>query len=356
VYFQVKALGSEMEIKAPEALKACLEKVPFLEIESIKQETRMDDMELDILAGVSIAQKRWNIIVEVKENGQPRIVRSAILQLLRYRERIPEAYCVVIAPYISPQSAEICAKEDIGYIDLAGNCRLTFDRVYIEQQGKANPFAVRRDLRSLYSPKAERVLRVLLNEPKRAWRVQPLAEEAMVSLGQVSNVKGLLENREWLMSTDAGLVLKTPDQLLTEWSENYNFKRNTTRNYYTLKTVTEIEADLAEVCGVQKITYALTGFSAAARYAPAVRYQRAMAYIGGKVDEMANRLSLKEVSSGANVTLVSPYDEGVMYGSRLFDGIQVAMPVQVYLDLLSMKGRGEEAAAILLDEVIKKEW
>jgi hypothetical protein len=352
----MKELGNEMEIKAPEALKACLEKVPFLEIESIKQETRMDDMELDILAGVRIAQKRWNIIAEVKRNGQPRIIRAAILQLLRYRERIPGTYCVVIAPYISPQSAEICAKENIGYIDLAGNCRLTFDRVYIEQQGKVNPFAVRRDLRSLYSPKAERVLRVLLNDPQKAWRVQPLAVEAMVSLGQVSNVKNLLANQEWLISTDAGMVLKAPDQLLTEWSENYNFKRNTTRNYYTLKTVTEIEADLAEVCGVQKITYALTGFSAAARYAPAVRYQRAMAYVEGNVDATADRLSLKEVPSGANVTLVSPYDEGVMYGSRFFDGIRVAMPAQVYLDLLSMKGRGEEAAAILLDEVIKRRY
>jgi hypothetical protein len=325
-------------------------------VESVKQEPRTDDAQFDILARVRIAQERQNIVVEVEGNGQPRIVRSAIFRLLRYREKNPKAYCVVIAPYISQQSAAICGKEGIGYIDLAGNCRLTFDKVYIEQEGKTNPFAVKRDLRSLYSPKAERVLRVLLDNPRKSWRVQSLAKEAIVSLGQVSNVKSLLENREWLMNTDAGLVLSAPDQLLTEWSENYDFSRNITRNYYTLKTMAEIEADLAEICMKKGISYTLTGFSAAARYAPAVRYQRAMAYVGEKVDEMANLLSLKEVSSGANVTFVSPYDEGVMYGSRLFDAIQVAMPVEVYLDLLSMKGRGEEAAAILLDEVIKKQW
>lgn len=294
--------------------------------------------------------------MEVKGNGQPRIVRSAIYQLLRYRERNPKTYCVIIAPYISSQSAEMCAEEGIGYVDFAGNCRLTFDRVYIEQAGKANPFTVKRDLRSLYSPKAERVLRVLLNNPKRAWRVQSLAKEAMVSLGQVSNVKRLIEDREWLVNTDAGLVLGEPDKLLSEWSENFNFTRNTTRSYYTLKTMAEIEADMAEICREQGITYALTGFSAAARYVPAVRYQRATAYVEEKAYKVANLLSLKEVSSGANVTLLSPYDEGVMYGSRLIDGVQAAIPIQVYLDLLSMKGRGEEAAAVLLGEVIRKQW
>ena len=354
--YLMKTLRSKIEIKALKALKDCLKRVPFLTIESVKQEPRTDDMQLDILARVRIAQERQNIAVEVKGNGQPRIVRSAIYQLLRYRERNPKVYCVVAAPYISPQSAEMCTKEGIGYIDLAGNCRLTFNRVYIEQEGKANPFAVKRDLRSLYSPKAERVLRVLLNNPKKAWRVQSLAKEAMVSLGQVSNVKSLLEDREWLMNTEDGLVLSIPDQLLSEWSENYSFNRNSTRNYYTLKTVTEIEADLAEICRKQKIICTLTGFSAAARYAPAVRYQRAMAYVVEKEDKVAKLLSLKEVSSGANVTLLSPYDEGVMYGYRLIDGIQVAIPVQVYLDLLSMKGRGEEAAAMLLTEVIRKQW
>lgn len=352
--FLMKQPESEIGIKALEALRTCLRRVPFLTIESVKQGLRTDEMQLDILVKLRIGQERQNIALEVKGNGQPRIVRSAIYQLLRYREKNPKVYFVIAAPFISPQSAELCIKEDIGYIDLSGNCRLAFDRVYIEQEGKANPFAVKRDLRSLYSPKGERVLRVLLNNPKKAWRVQSLSAEAIVSLGQVSNVKRLLENREWLMSTDAGLIVGMPDQLLSEWSENYSFSRNKTRNYYTLKTISEIEADLAEICREQGMNYALTGFSAAARYAPAVRYQRAMAYIGDNVNKVAALLSLKEVSSGANVTLLTPYDEGVLYGSRSIDGIQVASPVQVYLDLLSVKGRGEEAAAILLDEVIKK--
>jgi hypothetical protein len=73
-----------------------------------------------------------------------------------------------VAPYISPVSAEICRKEGVGYLDLAGNCRLSFENVFIRREGIHNPFAVKRDLRSLYAAKSARVLRVLLMR-NREW-------------------------------------------------------------------------------------------------------------------------------------------------------------------------------------------
>ncbi len=71
---------------------------------------------------------------------------------------------------------------------------------------------------------------------------------------------------------------------------------------------------------------------------------------------MTDSLSLKRVTSGANVTLLTPYDEGVYYGSREFNGIQVASPIQVYLDLAADRGRGEEAAKELMEKVIRPSW
>jgi hypothetical protein len=81
-----------------------------------------------------------------------------------------------------------------------------------------------------------------------------------------------------------------------------------------------------------------------------------MVYVAGDVEEIARMLSLKEVSSGANVTLITHYDEGVLYGSRLIEGVRVTAPVQTYLDLVGIKGRGEEAASALMEEVIRKSW
>ncbi|MGV8058742.1 MAG: type IV toxin-antitoxin system AbiEi family antitoxin [Smithellaceae bacterium] len=337
------------------ALRACLQRAPFLEIESLEREVKVGDVCIDIVATVRIAKQRQRLALTVKNNGQPRVARAAAYQLARVQEE-SDLYGVFAAPYISPQTAEICVKEKIGYLDLAGNCRLTFGQLYIEQEGKPNPFAEKRDLRSLYSPKAARVLRVLLADPKKPWRVQALAEEAKVSLGQVSNVKSLLEDREWLKSSDTGLLLKDPESLLSEWSENFNSRKNIARNYYTLRSIAEMEADLAKTCEGEGTAYALTGFSGAARYAPSVRYQRVMAYVSRDVERIAKILSLKEVASGANVSLFTPYDEGVLYGTRQIDGICIASPVQIYLDLLGVKGRGEEAAKAILDEVIRRSW
>jgi hypothetical protein len=260
-----------------------------------------------------------------------------------------------MAPYISPQSAEICLKDGIGYIDYAGNSYLSFGQVYIERTGRPNPFRTRRDLTSLYSPKASRVLRVLMNNPGKTWKTQDLANEAQVSLGQVANVKKLLLDREWITQQD-GFSLSEPWKLLEEWSDAYTYRKNQVRNFYSLKSIPEIEADLARICSEKGIEYALTGFSGAARFAPAVRYNRAMVYLYTMPEDVVSFLNLKEAESGANVMLLGPYDEGVFYGTQAIDDIRIVSPLQIYLDLKGYKGRGEEAAEALLRDVIKPKW
>ena len=346
----------ELEKKAKEAIQICLSKVPFLSIESVKKEPVRQDKGPDFLVRLTLPEREKNLVVEVRGNGQPRLARDGVNQLLRYRDTFPEAYGILVAPYISHKAAEICAAADIGYVDLAGNCRLSFGQVYIEQTGKPNPFDQKRDLRSLYSPKAERVLRVLLSKPRKAWRMAELAEKAGVSLGQVSNVKKLLLDREWVQAEKSGLALIKPQALLMEWSENYSFRRNQVQDYFSLKKVAEIEADLAEVCNRNKLVYAFTSFSGAARLAPAVRYQRVFVYIEETEEDVAPLLGLKKVTSGANVSLLIPYDEGVFYGASDFEGVQIASAAQIYLDLRGFRGRGEEAAQQLLGQVILPQW
>jgi hypothetical protein len=346
----------EIERKAAEAFRSCLEGVPFVQILGTEKERDIGGYQADFVTSVSTPAGTRYFVAEVKTAGQPRLAREAINQLWRYREKRPDAVPVFIAPYISPQSAEICKQADISYVDLSGNCRLIFDNSFIEREGRPNPFAERRDLRSLYSPKATRVLRVLLANPGKTWKVQALATEADVSLGQASNLKRLLEDREWVRKTAEGVALLEPETLLAEWAENYSFRKNRVRDCYSLKSVADLEADLAKACRKRKVRYALTGFSAAARLAPMVRSPRAMAYMEKSLDEVIADLGLKEVTSGANVTLLEPFDEGVFYGVKEVEGIHVASPVQVYLDLKGFRGRGEEAADKLLDEVIRPQW
>ena len=182
--------------KIIEALTATLRDIPFIKIKSLNKESKVRDVGVDALIRVKVGQGKPKLLVlEIKNNGQPRIIREAVNQLFRYQSKRSGSYGIVAAPYISPISAGICKQEGMGYMDLAGNCRISFDNVYINREGIGNPFAVKRDLRSLYSPRAARVLRALLNDPKQHWKVEPLSQEAAVSIGQVANVKKLLKNR-----------------------------------------------------------------------------------------------------------------------------------------------------------------
>ena len=352
----MKISGGELEKKAGEAIDSCLSRVRFLKIEEIKSQASKEAVRPDFLVKLTLPKGEKYLVVEIKTSGQPRLAREAVNQILRYRDLFRDSYGVFLAPYISPKAGEICRQEGIGYIDLAGNCYLCFDAVYIEQEGRPNAFKEKRDLRSLYSPKAERVLRVLLNNPKEIWKMKELADEAQVSLGQISNVKKLLMDREWIQTETSGFVLSEPEELLRKWADNYTFRRNQVRDYYSLKSVAEIESVLAEICNRKALKYALTGFSGAARLSPAVRYQRAIAYVEQDDEDLLSQMGLKRVTSGANLSLLSPHDSGVFYGSRVIDGIRIASPIQVYLDLSGFRGRGEEAANALLDQVIRPAW
>ena len=79
-------------------------------------------------------------------------------------------------------------------------------------------------------------------------------------------------------------------------------------------------------------------------------------YLEDLDERVVPKLALKKVGSGANVSIFLPYDEGVFYGAREVGDAQVASPVQVYLDVRSFRGRGEEASQVLLEQVIRPAW
>ncbi len=183
-----------------------------------------------------------------------------------------------------------------------------------------------------------------------------MAVESGVSLGQASNVKRVLFDREFISGERGGFGLKQPAALLREWAENYDYRKNEVQEFYSLKSVTDIENALAAYCNNRKIKYALTGFSGAARIKPAVRYKKAMVYTDGLSEEAFLELSLKAVKSGGNLFLFTPYDDGVFYGSSKVNEIQVASEVQLYVDLQGFRGRGEEAAKALYERIVEKAW
>jgi hypothetical protein len=314
------------------------------------------DFGSDIILKVNEGFTSYNMIVETKSSGEPRFIRSAIEQLRRNLSQYKNDYGLVAVPYITNDSAKICKENNVGYVDSAGNCFIAFNKIYIERTNYPNPNIEKRMLRSIFSNKASRILRVVLCNPKRLWKVQDLAQEADVSIGLAFKVKERLLDLEYAKEERKYIKLARPQELLANWAEKYSFRQNRIYDFFSSREIREIENELSKYCRDKNIGYALTLFSGAALVAPYARYIRGFAYVKNNREEIAKELALKKVESGANFTLIEPYDEGVFYGSREIDNMTIVSDIQLYLDLVSYKGRGEESAQFLFEQRIKPQW
>src|SRR3990170_5653474 len=160
-------------------------------------DARIGSQTADLLGKVRLGEQEHTLVIEVSSLGQPRQIRAAVTRLREVRRELPGAHPVAAAVYIGPQSARILKGNNLGFIDLSGNCYLAFDNVLIEKEGKRNVRPSTRPLRSLFAPRATRVARVLLAEPGRAWRLEELAKAAEGRLGHAPNVGKRLAEGAW---------------------------------------------------------------------------------------------------------------------------------------------------------------
>src|SRR5580765_2829300 len=342
--------------RAEQLLWDALKEIPFVQILKVEQRIISDPGKPEIVARIKVAERERIILAEVQPNGQVRLVREAIGEILKYRDTYADAYGLVIAPTITPQSARICRQEGIGYLDFQGNGYLNFDFVFISKTGRVEPAPKQKRSRGWYSPRAERVTRALLMHPQRVWNIRELANEAHVAFSQALNLKCHLLRCEWLEDVNQGFQLSKAALLLDDWAENYLLARSTERLFSSPRSVVEIEAALSNVCQEQIIPYALMGFSAATRYDSMLHSERVSAYVLSDLSKVISALELSEASEKGNVSLWIPYDEGVLRGAKQFDHAKITPPVQTYLDLIQMGRGGEKAAHHLWENFIKNDW
>jgi hypothetical protein len=355
-------------MKMPEELKKCdleqqfearmrdlLGRIPFLRSGPVMRDAKLSaasHVRPDYLAKITAGDRSWMLVVECKRLGQPREVRTAALQLTAYLEHLPgntRGYGLVLAPFISDDSARICAEAGVGYADLAGNARLSFDQVFIETRVADNPFREKRETRSIFAPRAARVLRVLLQGPLRPWKVAELAATAEVSLGWVSAVRQQLLAREWAVQEQGGLRVAQPSAVLEAWSKADDWgKRTRTHEYSVLyPDPVELAARVRDLLAREApiFTQWIAGWLRHPYTTPAV----VTAYVKRFPDDalLREKLLARRVPNGGTLRLVAPKDEGVWNPSQTLRGFELVSDVQIYLDLAHVGLRGDEQAAEL---------
>jgi len=336
------------EQRAGEALCQLLARIPIIQVLGIVHEAPHDRYMPDFVIRVLVNGREHRLICEYKSNGQPRYARSTLLQLHYCAQQYaPHVTPVFIAPYISPAVRQLCEQCNTGYLDLQGNARLTFSGVYIERTVANAPATERRELKSLFRPKSAQVLRTMLGDPGRTWRVAELAEAAEVSLGHVSNVRARLVDREWARVLDKGLFLSNPDALLDAWRDSYTVPAGERIWFYTPLDNFDLEYEARQLLGTDGREHAVfASFSAAQWLAPYARTGTYYFFADQRGMQMLQTaLQLAPAAQGGNVLITLPKDTEL-----LADTIEPAVgavctnPIQTYLDLSIAGERGAEAA------------
>jgi hypothetical protein len=310
-------------------------------------------MAWDYVVTLSTADhRRVDLFVETRPQISPQTV-LAVFQRLRWVP--PDGLLLVCAPYISPRVAELCREQNVGYLDGVGNCRIAAPGLFIQVSGRPNRPAGNKAAIDPFSRKSSRIARVLLTNPDKGWQLQQLAREAGVSLGLASKVKNALLEEAYLEQRDRLLYVRDPAKLLQAWVAQYrpHVKR---LQLFAMPRPSETETRLADWCRAHALPYALTQLSAAWRYTPMVRYDKSVVYIDKKIESEADLRSLlgcldaRRVDTGVNCTLWLTDDAAVFRDARQVDGVIVVSPLQLYLDLQMLAGRGEEAAQEILEK------
>jgi len=337
-------------------LLSLLEQVPIIKKVSIQEEGITAEAEVDYAIRVELDKASYVLACEISDNGQPRFVRAAIKNLQAYMYGNKKIVIpVLLAPYLSPDSQRLCGENNISFLDMEGNARLQFGGVYIDHHLPGKPKPEKRGLRTMFSPKSAQVLRLMLNDPLRNWRVTELSEEGKVSLGHASNVRKNLLEREWAVSRREGLRLKNPGALVKAWRDNYRPIAGTVKTFYTPLHGSALESQLRQVLGCNEVqgSAILASFSAAQWLSPYGRTGMHFFLADEKgLEALIAGLKLNTISKGANVTITSPDDEGIFLDTlEPAPGIFTTGVVQTYLDLSTQGERGQEAA-----EHLRKEW
>lgn len=264
---------------------------------------------------------------------------------------------VVIARYLAPVDRARLIDAGLFYIDATRNMKLwsSAPAFFVSDRGAdSDPWrGPGRPRGTLKGEPAAKVVRALADfaEP---WRVRELAEVSGASVGSVYRVMQFLEEEE-LAERLPDRRFSVPDWtvLLKRWSEDYQLLRiNTVSRWIAPRGMSDL---LDTVRGEEDVDYAMTGSVAAAAWAEYAPARSATVYVRD-IEGAAAQWGLRQTEVGANVLLVKPAYPVVMDRPvTALEGLKVASPTQVAVDLMTGPGRSPAEAEELIDWMRRNE-
>ncbi|MHB1583607.1 MAG: hypothetical protein ACYCU7_08080 [Acidimicrobiales bacterium] len=297
--------------------------------------------------------------VEVKRSFQPRDVGQILPGVSRVlRTLAGNVPLLVVAPWLSARTRELLAAEGINYIDLTGNARiaLEYPALYVKTVGAdRDPSPAERPAARARGPKAGRLVRLLV-DVSPPYGVREIAEATKLNPGYLSRLLDTLDS-EALIERSRGRVMWVDiSALMQRWAQSYDvFKTNATATFLSPAGAATAQAQLPALANERRV--AVTGSFVAVRRAPVAAPAMLVLYCDD-VAATAETLQLLPADTGANVALLSPFDEVVWERTTAADGVTYVAPSQASIDCLTGNGRmpaeGEALLAWMLEN--ETEW
>lgn len=279
------------------------------------------------------------VVVEARRSLEPREVDLLLSGPGRSLRTLGGgAALLVVAPWLSARTQERLEAARVNFLDLTGNAMLRLDEpaVFIRTAGASrNPAPPERAPASIRGPKAARLLRLLI-DVRPPYGVRELAQAAGLTAGYVSRLLDTMDRQALARRGRRGVVEDVDiPALLQAWAQQYDvFKTNAAAAFLAPQGA----AAALERLGSAEVETLVTGSFAAVRLAPVAAPAMLVAY-SRDVEATVDALGLLPADAGANVALLSAFDDVVWDRATSEAGIGYAAPSQVAVDCLTGNGR-----------------
>jgi hypothetical protein len=213
--------------------------LPGTRISNIEAQPREPfDMSFELSSGRNCVR----VLGEIKDAFSPKLLEEISPWVNRVKSMRNDVAYAMITPAFSPQAQAYCIANEIDFLDLAGNIFISVPGQFTVQRtgmrGQEEPSSSALRITNVFSGRASRVLRVLLEKP-RPWTLSKVGTELNreslrvskdilrtevsfnISLGFISKTLRSLEEQILLVRQDRQILVPAPRRLLTQWAEKY---------------------------------------------------------------------------------------------------------------------------------------
>jgi len=281
----------------------------------------------------------------------------------------PDAVGLVVAGAIPAAEREALERAGLSWCDGRGALHLAWPGTYVHVER-----AVRRAEQTKpkgtqgIGPASIRALQVVLGGDQEAWTVSQLAHAAAVSVGQAHTVFRVLEQNNLLRRAGKGPTQRsmiTDRRAALDWLQTVDRARRrpaAAATYLYGRTPDEEIRRFAALANEAGLPYAVTGAAASNVMGVPVLTRVLVTHVRvGVLDapDALHRLGLEHLDAedagrGMNLELWTDVGELGTFGAHEWDGVKVAPPVRVWLDIARTGGRGEDAAQMFREAILER--